>query len=60
VARRCDVQAEGVSERAFDREDTRLLFEVLFDIKRLIADILMVIEGGDDDGEEEETGEVDE
>ena len=49
-----------MSERAFDREDTKLLFEVLFDIKRLIADILMVVEGGEDDGEEEEADEVDE
>jgi hypothetical protein len=43
-----------VSEPAFDHDDTRLLFEVLFDIKRLLAQIVDFIEGGDEDGEEEE------
>jgi hypothetical protein len=42
-------------EPAFDREDTRLLFEVLFDIRRSLAAIAGFVEGGeDDDGEEEE------
>jgi hypothetical protein len=49
-----------MTEHAFDHEDTRLLFEVLFDIKKLIADILTSLEGGDDDGEEEEAEGVDE
>jgi len=44
-----------MEERPFDREDTTLLFEVLFDIKRFLAVIAGYIEGGDgDDGEEDE------
>lgn len=42
-------------EPAFDREDTTLLFEVLFDIRRSLAAIAGFVQGGeDDDGEEEE------
>ena len=43
-----------VAERTFDREDVRLRFEVLFDIKRLLAQLLDYVESGEDDGEEEE------
>jgi hypothetical protein len=48
-----------VAEPAFDHDDTKLLFEVLFDIKKLLADILTSLEGGDDDGEEEEAEGMD-
>ena len=41
-------------EPAFDRDDTTLLFEVLFDIKALLARLVEHVVGGDDDGEEEE------
>ena len=47
---------QAVSEPAFDHDDTRLLFEVLFDIKRLLADILTFLQGGEDDCEEEAQG----
>lgn len=44
-----------MEERSFDREDTTLLSEVLFDIRRFLALIVGLIEGGDgDDGREEE------
>jgi hypothetical protein len=48
-----------VSEQAFDHDDTTLLFEVLFDMKALLAQIADLMKGGDDDGgeEEEETDE---
>jgi hypothetical protein len=45
-----------VSEQPFDAEDRRLLFEVLFDIRALLARLVDYVEGGDGDGEEEEQG----
>jgi hypothetical protein len=48
----------GMEERTFDDDDAKLLFEVLFDIKALLAGLVDYVVGGDDDGEEEE--EVDE
>ena len=47
-------QADSVSEPVFDRDDATLLFEVLFDIKALLARLVEYVVGGDDDGEEEE------
>jgi hypothetical protein len=47
-----------MEERTFDDDDAKLLFEVLFDIKALLAGLVDYVVGGDDDGEEEE--EVDE
>jgi hypothetical protein len=38
----------------FDREDVTLLFQVLFDIKALLARLVEFVVGGEDDGEEEE------
>jgi hypothetical protein len=38
----------------FDHDDTKLLFEVLFDMRALLADIVEALKGGEDDGEEEE------
>ena len=48
-----------MQEPAFDRDDTTLLFEVLFDIRRLLTQLVDFVEGGDEDGgeEEEETDE---
>ncbi|HUF02335.1 MAG TPA: hypothetical protein VMN35_07915 [Gaiellaceae bacterium] len=46
-----------MSEPAFDHDDTRLLFEVLFDMKALLARLVEYVEGGDDDGEEEEAAD---
>lgn len=43
-----------MQEPAFDRDDTTLLFEVLFDIKALIAKLVELVEGGDDGREEAE------
>jgi hypothetical protein len=43
-----------MEERAFDHDDATLLFEVLFDIKALLARLVELVVGGDDDGEEEE------
>jgi hypothetical protein len=43
-----------MSESAFDQDDTKLLFEVLFDVRALLAAILDALEGGDADGEEAE------
>ena len=44
-----------MSEPAVNRDDdVKLLFEVLFDIKALLARIVEFFEGGDGDGEEEE------
>jgi hypothetical protein len=57
---RRDSDADGMAERPFDHEDTKPLFDVLFEIKKLIADILTVLQGGDDDGEEEAAEGVDE
>jgi hypothetical protein len=45
-----------VAEGAFGRDETRVLFEVLFDIRALVARLVAVVEGGEDD-EEEEDGE---
>jgi hypothetical protein len=43
-----------VAERAFDEKETRVLFEVLFDIRALLARLVDYVVGGDDgDGEEE-------
>jgi hypothetical protein len=47
-------QSHGMEERAFDHDDATLLFEVLFDIKALLARLVELVVGGDDDGEEEE------
>ena len=41
-------------ESAFTNDDAKLLFEVLFDIKVLLARIAVLLGGGGDDGEEEE------
>lgn len=48
-----------MEERALYEDDRTLLFEVLFDIRRLLAQLVDFVEGGDDDdGEEaEETDE---
>jgi hypothetical protein len=46
-----------MSEPAWERNDTKLLFEVLFDLKSLLAKIVALIESGDDDGMEEEEAE---
>jgi hypothetical protein len=43
-----------VEQPAFSRDDTTLLFEVLFDIKKLLALLVEYVEGGEDDGGEEE------
>jgi hypothetical protein len=43
-----------VSGPAWDKSDTKLLFELLFDLKALLAKIAPFVEGGDDDGMEEE------
>ena len=43
-----------MDQAAFDREDATLLFEVLFDIKALLAQLDDYVVGGDDDGGEEE------
>ena len=43
-----------MQEPPVNRDDVKLLFEVLFDIKALLATIVELIEGGDDDGLEEE------
>ena len=43
----------GVEPRAFDEEDTRVLFEVLFDIRTLLAQLVEYVIGGDEDGGEE-------
>ena len=45
---------DAVSEPAFDEDDKRLLFEVLFDLRALLDRLVASVEGGDDDGEEEE------
>ena len=42
----------GVPESAFASDDAKLLFEVLFDITILLAEIVKLL--GGDDGEEEE------
>ncbi len=42
-----------MSEPAWDRDNVKLLFEVLFDIRRLLAQLVDFVEGGDDDGGEE-------
>jgi hypothetical protein len=42
-----------VSEPTFDHDDTQLLFEVLVDIRALLARLVRYVEGGDDDVEEE-------
>jgi hypothetical protein len=49
-----------MSEPAFTRDDTTLLFEALFDIKALLARLVDYVVGGDDDGGEEEEEETDE
>jgi hypothetical protein len=51
--------ARSVDEPAFDRDDTTLLFEVLFDVKKLLSQLMDYVEGGDEDAgeEEEETDE---
>jgi hypothetical protein len=49
-----------MSEPAFDREDTTLLFEALFDIRGLLARLVAFVEGGEEDGEEEEEEDQDE
>jgi hypothetical protein len=41
-----------MAERTDD--DAKLLFEVLFDIKALLAQLVDYVVGGGDDGEEEE------
>jgi hypothetical protein len=43
----------GVEARPFDEEDTRVLFEVLFDIRTLLAQLVEYVIGGDEDGGEE-------
>lgn len=43
-----------MSEPAWDRDNVRLLFEVLFDMKVLLSQIVDFFGGGEDDGEEEE------
>ena len=43
-----------VPEISFEDEDRRVLFEVLFDLRALLARLVAVVEGGDEDGEEEE------
>jgi hypothetical protein len=48
-----------VGDQAFDHDDTRILFEVLFDIRSLLARPFVYVEGGDDDGEEVEEDEDD-
>jgi hypothetical protein len=44
----------GVEERVVEPDDAKLLFEVLFDIKALLARLVDYVVGGDDGGEEEE------
>jgi hypothetical protein len=44
-------------EPAWSADDTKLLFEVLFDMKALLAEIVDLLEGGEDDGEAEEADE---
>jgi len=46
-----------VAEPAWDRDNVKLLFEVLFDMKVLLSQIVDFFEGGEDDGEEEEADE---
>jgi hypothetical protein len=41
-------------ERGWRAEDTKLLFEVLFDMKALLVEIVDLLEGGEDDGQEAE------
>jgi hypothetical protein len=41
-----------MSEPALDHDDTR----ILFDIRGLLARLVALVEGGEDDGEEEEEG----
>ena len=43
-----------MSEPAWERSDTKLPSEVLFDLESLLAKIVAFIEGGDDDGMAEE------
>lgn len=50
-------EPDCVQEPVVNRDDVKLLFEVLFDLKSLLAKIVALIEGGDDDGMEEEKAE---
>ena len=47
-------KSDAMSEPAWTCDDVTLLFEVLFDLKTLLAKIVELIEGRDDDGMEEE------
>jgi len=47
-------KSDVMSKPAWTRDDVTLLFEVLFDLKTLLAKFAEFIEGGDDDGMEEE------
>jgi hypothetical protein len=48
---------DAMPELGWNPDDTKLLFEVLFDMKTLLAEIVDLLEGGDDDGEAEEADE---
>jgi hypothetical protein len=43
-----------VPEQVFDDDDRKVLFEVLFDLRALLARLVAFVEGGDEIGEEEE------
>lgn len=49
-----------MSEPALDREDVRLLFEALFDIRALLSKLVSFVEGGENDGGEEAEEEPEE
>lgn len=46
-----------VSEPEIDRDEVKVLFEVLFDMKVLLAEIVRLLGGGDGEEEEEEDEE---
>jgi hypothetical protein len=48
------VHGLAVEERGNREDDAKLLFEVLFDIKVLLAQLVDYVVGGDEDGGEEE------
>lgn len=48
-----------VPDQVLDPEDRTLLFEVLFDLRALLARLVALVEGGDENGEEEEEGDPD-
>jgi hypothetical protein len=46
-----------VAEPSIESRDAELLFKVLFDMKVLLAEIVVLLGGDDGDGEEEEEDE---